>query len=128
MPIYEYRCHDCRRRVSILWRTLAEAETGAPCCPRCGGTRLSRLMSRVGVLRGEDAHLDNLMDPGGMGDLDENDPKSLARWMRKMSREMGEDAGPEFDEVVDRLEAGQTPDDIEKELPDLGAGDSSDAA
>jgi hypothetical protein len=39
--------------------------------------------------------------------------------MRKMSGEMGEDLGPEFDEVIGRLEAGQSPEDIESELPDL---------
>jgi hypothetical protein len=43
--------------------------------------------------------------------------------MRQMSDEMGEDLGPEFDEVVDRLERGQSPEEIEKDLPDLGAGD-----
>jgi hypothetical protein len=42
--------------------------------------------------------------------------------MRKMSSEMGEDMGPEFDEMVDRLEKGQSPEEIEKALPDL-AGD-----
>ena len=41
--------------------------------------------------------------------------------MRQMGSEAGEELGPEFDEVVGRLEAGQTPEDIEKELPDLGA-------
>jgi Flp pilus assembly protein TadB len=52
--------------------------------------------------------------------LDEDDPKSMARWMRRMSREVGEDLGPEFDEVVGRLEAGESPEDIEAALPDLG--------
>jgi len=37
-----------------------------------------------------------------------------------MSREMGEEMGPEFDEVVDRLEGGQSPEEIEKDLPELG--------
>jgi hypothetical protein len=32
--------------------------------------------------------------------------------------------GPEFDEVIGRLEAGQSPEDIESELPDLGGPDS----
>jgi hypothetical protein len=41
--------------------------------------------------------------------------------MRQMSRELGEDMGPEFDEVVDRLEKGQSPEDIEHDLPDLGS-------
>jgi hypothetical protein len=54
--------------------------------------------------------------------LDEDDPKSVARWMRRMSQETGEDLGPEFDEVIDRLEAGQSPEDIEESMPDL-AGD-----
>jgi hypothetical protein len=45
--------------------------------------------------------------------------------MRKMSREMGEELGPEFDEVVDRLEKGQSPDEIEAALPDLGGEDAS---
>ncbi len=128
MPIYEYRCHDCRRRVSILWRSLSEAESGEARCPRCGGTRLTRLVSRVAVLRSEEARLDALMDTDGLGDLDENDPKSIARWMRKMSKEIGEDAGEEFEEVVGRLEAGQTPEQIEQEMPDLGLGGADDAS
>jgi hypothetical protein len=66
------------------------------------------------------------MDADSLGDLDENDPKSIARWMRKMSKEIGEDAGEEFEEVVDRLEAGQTPEQIEQEMPDLGLGDASE--
>jgi hypothetical protein len=63
-----------------------------------------------------------MMDPSSLGDLDDKDPKSIARWMRKMSQEMGEDTGDELDEVVDRLESGQTPEQIENELPDLGLG------
>jgi Flp pilus assembly protein TadB len=58
-----------------------------------------------------------------LADLDENDPKSIARWMRRMSRETDEELGPEFEEVVDRLEAGESPEDIEAALPDL-AGDA----
>lgn len=125
MPIYEYRCRDCNRRVSILWRSLAEAESTAPRCPKCGGEHLTRLMSRVAVARSEEEYFESLMDPGTLGDLDESDPKSLARWMRRMGQEVGEDLGDEFDEVVGRLEAGQSPDEIEAELPDLGLGASS---
>lgn len=54
----------------------------------------------------------------------ENDPQALARMMRKMGGEMGEDLPPEFDDVVDRLEAGQSPEEIESALPDLGSGDA----
>ena len=122
MPIYEYRCQDCRRRVSILLRTFGEVETATPQCPRCGGSNLIRLISRVAVLRSEDSRLDALADPSSLGDLDENDPKSVARWMRRMSSEIGEDMGDDFDQVVDRLEAGENPEDIEASMPDLGEG------
>jgi hypothetical protein len=81
-------------------------------------------MSRVSVVRSEDSRLDDLADPSTFGDVDENDPRSLGRWMRKMSAEMGEDLGEEFGEVVDRLEAGESPESIEETMPDLAAGAS----
>ena len=78
-------------------------------------------MSRVRVVRSEESRLDDLADPDNLGDLDENDPRSIARWMRKMGDEVGEDMGSEFEEVVDRLESGESPEDIEGAMPDLGA-------
>lgn len=122
MPIYEYRCHDCNRRVSIFWRSFSdlESENAVPRCPRCGGTNLTRLISRVAVLRSEESRLDDLTDPSVLAGLDEDDPKSIARWMRRMSRDVGEDLGPEFDEVIDRLGTGQSPEEIEESMPDLG--------
>lgn len=118
MPIYEYRCQDCRRRVSVFYRSYSASE-GQPNCPRCGSKRLSRLISRVAVVRSEESRLDDMADPSTLGDLDENDPKSLARWMRKMSDEVGEDMPPEFGEVMDRLESGQSPEEIEESMPGL---------
>jgi hypothetical protein len=67
--------------------------------------------------------MESLADPSNLAGLDE-DPKSLGRMMRQMSSEVGEEMGPEFDEVVKRLESGQSPEQIEKELPDLGGGES----
>jgi putative FmdB family regulatory protein len=119
VPIYEYRCHDCRRRVSIFWRTFSDAQGGAPVCPRCGGAKLARLVSRVRVVRSEESRLDGMAGFDDLPDFDEGDPRSMGRWMRKMSRDMGEDLGPEFDEVVGRLEAGENPEEIEKSMPDL---------
>lgn len=118
MPIYEYHCHDCRRRVSLFFRSFSEVED-EPICPRCGGTHLNRLISRVAVVRSEESRMDDLADPSMMDGLDEDDPKSIARWMRKMSAEAGEDMPPEFDEVIDRLESGQSPEEIEDAMPDL---------
>jgi putative FmdB family regulatory protein len=121
MPIYEYRCHDCRRRVNLFFRSFSGVED-APTCPRCGSSNLSRLISRVSVVRSEDSRLDDLADPAMLGDLDEDDPKSIARWMRRMSAETGEEMPQEFDEVIDRLESGQSPEEIEEAMPEMAEG------
>ena len=63
-----------------------------------------------------DSMADDFSGFEGLGD----DPKAMGQMMRKMGKEMGEDLPPEFDEVVDRLEKGQSPEDIEKAIPDLG--------
>jgi hypothetical protein len=60
-----------------------------------------------------------MADSSDLPDFDENDPRSLGRWMRKMSADVGEDLGPEFDEVVGRLEAGESPEEIEQSMPEL---------
>ncbi len=80
-------------------------------------------MSRVAVLRSEDSRMDDLADPSAFGDLDENDPRSIGRWMRRMSAETGEELGSEFEEVVGRLEAGENPESIEQSMPDFGGND-----
>ena len=61
-------------------------------------------MSRFAAPKSEDARLESLADPSNFGNLDENDPQSMARWMKKMGREMGEDVGEDFEETLD--EAG----------------------
>jgi hypothetical protein len=87
---------------------------------------MTRLISRVRVMHSDERRMDDLADDAMLADLDENDPRSLGRWMRKMSHEMGEDLGPEFDEIVGRLEAGEDPEEIEKSIPELGEMGGSD--
>jgi putative FmdB family regulatory protein len=123
MPIYEYRCQHCGKRTSLFIRSFSAAADTRPCCPKCGSQNLRRLVSRIAVLASEESRLDNLADPSNFGDIDENDPRSVGRWMRRMGQETGEDLGPEFGEVCDRLESGQSPEEIEKDLPGLGLGD-----
>jgi len=117
MPLYEYRCRTCKRRVTLL-RSFTDTTT--PHCPECDSEDLRRLVSRVSVVRSEESRLESLADPSSLAGLDESDPRSIARWMRKMSQETGEDMGPEFDEMVDRLEAGEDPEEIEGSMGDLG--------
>ncbi len=110
MPIYEYRCNRCHRRASIFQRSIRDA--AAVVCARCGSTDLTRLISRVAVLHSEESHLEDLASDASLADLDESDPRSVARWARRMGREMGEELGPEFDEMVERMEAGEMPEDL----------------
>ena len=128
MPIYEYRCADCKRKVSVFFRSLSVVDHGAARCPICGGSHLTRLVSRVRTIRSEEARLDSLADDTMLSGLDEKDPKSMGRWMRKIAAESGEAMPAEFDEVVGRLESGEDPENIEKSMPELtegmgGAGD-----
>ena len=122
MPIYEYRCANCGQKARKFWRTFSDVDEASLQCPRCSEHQFQRLVSRVAVLRGEDAHMEDLADPSSLAGLDESDPRSLVRWLRKMSHEMGEDMPPEFDEVVDRLESGQSPEEIEESMPELADG------
>ncbi len=110
MPIYEYRCNKCKKRVSVL--TLRVSEEVNPECDRCGSKDLSRLMSRFATVKSEEARLESLADSSSLSGLDENDPKSMARWMRKTGKELGEEfSGDDFDQMVDEMEAGNLPDD-----------------
>jgi len=105
MPIYEYECGKCGKRSSIL--TLRVSEKVDEVCRHCGARKLHRLMSRFAMPRSEEARLDALGDPSNFGDLDESDPKSVARLMKKMGKEMGDEfGGPEFDAAVEELERG----------------------
>src|SRR5438876_285298 len=105
MPIYEYECEKCRKRTSVL--TLRVSEKVDAECRHCGSPRLRRLMSRFAMPKSDEARAEAMADPSNLGGLDENDPKSIARAMRKMGKELGEDvSGPEFDQAIEELESG----------------------
>lgn len=120
MPAYDYRCLDCRKRFD-KYMTYAEYGKIPVVCPHCGSTHVNRRINRIRVLRSDDNRLENLADPSDLEGLDQ-DPKALGKMMRQMSGEIGEEMPEEFDEVVSRLEAGQSPEDIERDLPDLAQG------
>jgi putative FmdB family regulatory protein len=114
MPIYEYRCLACKRRTSVFVRSVSAPVRAK--CEHCGSARLSRVMSKFAVHGGRIS----LDDPSSMDGLDESDPKSVARWARRMGDEAGEDLGPEFDDMVSRIERGEDPESV------MGEADGSD--
>jgi len=128
MPTYEYRCNACGRKVALFYRTYADYDRATHTCPRCGSTDLTRLISRVAISRSPLSRLfsgSDDVDDSVLDDLDDSDPRTMGRMLREMSAEMGEDMGPEFEEVVGRLERGESPEEIEAALPDLG-GDTTE--
>ena len=126
MPTYQYRCLDCKRNFEVF---MAYDEYGTKdiTCIYCESANVQKRISRIRIAKSEDSRMEDLAsdfdNPAALEGL-EDDPKALGRMMRKMSREMGEDMGPEFDEVIDRLEKGQSPEEIEEALPDLGGDEA----
>jgi putative FmdB family regulatory protein len=105
MPIYEYKCMDCGRKFEVLH--LAAMEIRSPECKYCQGSNVKRLISRVRVIRSEESRMESLMDPSMMGGLDEKDPKSLAKWMKRMGKEMGEEVSDEeIEQVIEDATSG----------------------
>ena len=103
MPIYEYRCKDCRRRSTVLVRSISSAPQ--PTCDHCGGGNLTRLISKFSVHRSWGDSLNWAPDSGYPGDMDQEDPRQMAQWMRQMKREMGDEVTPEFEEMVEEMES-----------------------
>lgn len=121
MPIYEYRCADCKRRVSIFVRGFEDPASLE--CPECGGRELSRLFSRFRVGKGEsyyrkDIYEDILSDNKLVRGLEASDPRAMAEWSRRMSHGAGEDITPESDEILGRLDAGEPVEKVMAEAKD----------
>ena len=99
MPIYEYRCDDCHKQMSLFIRSISNPPLSA--CRFCHSGRLSRLISRVVTPKSEQSRMERLADPATLDGLDENDPQSMARWMKTMAGEMGEDLDSDMIEEME---------------------------
>jgi putative FmdB family regulatory protein len=106
MPIYEFRCKDCGRKTTAI--VLSRSRVGETRCATCGSANLEKLFSRFATPKSEDARLESMADPSVLGDLDENDPRSMTRWMKKFGKEMGEDLGGDLDQAMEEELAGGT--------------------
>jgi hypothetical protein len=135
MPIYEYYCPDNHTIYQFYAKTLAQGQI-VPRCPDNPKFRLKKLVSAFAVTSGnkrdetagppaaapgdaaEDARMEAAM--GAMEQefsrVDENDPRAMAKMMRRMSELTGEKIDGEMEEVVRKLEEGADPDSLEEEL------------
>jgi putative FmdB family regulatory protein len=125
MPTYDFICNNCNQRFDVFL-TFAEYGKKKVSCTHCSSKNVRRRMTKVRIAKSEDSRMESMTDDFSGFEGLEDDPKAMGRMMRKMGKEMGEEIPPEFDEVVDRLEAGQSPEEVEKAIPDLGNAESGD--
>ncbi len=140
MPIYEFLCRDCNRIFSF--HSFKVDTSKVPICPKCGAEDLLRTPSSFGISAktggesAQGAEGPDLDDPrleaemmrfaAEMEHLDENDPKAMARAVRKMTELAGEPVTPAMEEMIRRLESGEDPDRIEEDLGDALDGEIGD--
>jgi len=99
MPIYEYRCDACGKISEFL--LIKTDEVFTPQCKRCKSKNMTRVLSKVRVIRSEESRMESLADPSKWGDLDEKDPRSMAKMMKRLGKEFGEELGEDADQMVD---------------------------
>jgi len=97
MPIYEFRCRACGKKVELLCPT--DAQPGP--CAACGG-RLERIMSRFAHHRSLQSRLADIDTSRPPGDDYYRDERNIGLWARKRMQELGCDPGIDFDGVVER--------------------------
>jgi putative FmdB family regulatory protein len=104
MPIYEYYCDQCKKTSSFL--LLRATEEIEPFCKSCNTKDVRRILSRVSVLKSEEKRMESLLDPSKLSGLDENDPRSVEKLMRRMGRELGDEMGEGFEQEMEEALTG----------------------
>jgi putative FmdB family regulatory protein len=131
MPIYEFYCSSCNTIFNFLSRKIDTAS--CPGCPQCK-RRLSREVSKFAVtgrakepsedaadeLPVDDARMERAMESlaSEAESINEDDPRQAAQLMRKFSKMTGLEFGPGMETALNRLEAGEDPEQIEAEMGD----------
>jgi len=105
MPIYEYRCNECKREFSELFLSSKEARKVR--CKHCNGRNLHRLVSSFRVHQTEESRLANLNTSKTKGDAFYKDSRNVGLWAKKRMKELGVDLGPKMDEIVERGRTGK---------------------
>ena len=132
MPIYEFYCPDCHMIFNFFSRRINVEKR--PSCPKCGKEGLEKKMSIFAISKNrseseEDNPFANIdesrLEKAMMSlvseaeNIDENDPRQAARFMRKLFDSAGLEVGGSIEEAISRMEAGEDPDKIEEEMGDL---------
>lgn len=120
MPIYEYICDKCQKKVSVLLR----APSSQPLCPQCGGSGLTRVISSFAIHKSLSTIYEQSGTPGGAESPDYyKDPRNIGRSLEKRLREANIEMPPEIQKTLAEAREGKLPDSL-KEL-DSAAPDSA---
>jgi putative FmdB family regulatory protein len=126
MPVYEYRCNSCRRRVAVFVKGFSQ--TPEAVCSSCGSRDLTRLFSTFAHLRtDQDVYEGILGDTTLVNRMMANDPSALVEWSRRLEgSDVGKDS--EYSEAMERLEKGERPESIMGDMQAGEAGSSEDGS
>lgn len=140
MPIYEFYCAACHKVYSFLSRTFNTEKR--PACPRCGRAALERWMSSFAISKNrQESDAGDELPPDmneadmerAMEDLaretetmDENDPRQMARVLRKLYGKTGMPLDENTAEAIRRMEAGEDPESLDEALGDAPDEESTD--
>lgn len=114
MPTYEYRCNDTGNLFELRYRTYAEYEAATPRSPFTGSTNVTQLIRRVNIGKSMIHRAEYGVDDHRMfNDLENADPQTIGRTLRQISNGIDEPMDNDFHEVIERLESGQSPEQVE---------------
>ena len=118
MPVYEFRCNDTGEYFEVHFKSVAEYEATTVISPYTGSDNVTRIIREV-TLKSSAVSMDSLMsgDESALDALENAGPEILGRSLRALAEESGEDMGGEFNDIVNRLEKGESPEQIESSLP-----------
>lgn len=114
MPIYEFICQDCYRRLSLLIR--ATSGSIVPKCSSCGSTNLSRIISGFAYHKSMKKEWEDSGDPTmHPGDDYYRDPRNIGRWVERKFQDMGQEMPSQIKEKIQAAREGVLPEPL-KEL------------
>jgi putative FmdB family regulatory protein len=120
MPIYEYICSTCNKKVTIFLRTAAVD----PLCPVCGTSGLTRIISNFAIHKSINTIYEESGTPGEAISADYyKDPRNIGRRLEKQLRDSNIDMPPEIRRSIDEAREGSLPGSL-KDL-DSASADSA---
>ena len=106
MPIYEYRCSDCRAVASVFVRSVSSHVP--PACGECGGGAMERRMSTFAM--GKTTAGVHEANPIGSRSQDYySDPRNIGRHVEESFARHGVDMPDSVRQSIDSARSGETP-------------------